>query len=90
MNKALTIARWEFFERIKKKSFIISMFLVPIIIVGIGLLPSLLIIQGEDYPIAIGIVDLTKKYQKEFSEELTKNNLESERLWQTNLKSNAG
>ena len=76
MNKALTIARWEFNERIKRKSFLVSMFLVPIIIVVISMLPSLLIVQGDDAPIAVGIVDLTKKYEKEFSLELTKNFLD--------------
>lgn len=75
MNKSLIIARWEFFERIKRKSFIFSMIVMPLLIVGFSLLPSFLFEKGDDYPLPLGIVDLTNKYQTEFSKELVNNYL---------------
>ncbi|MEK6570789.1 MAG: hypothetical protein AABZ61_05425 [Bacteroidota bacterium] len=42
MNKALTVARWEYLEKIKSKAFLISLFLMPIIMIGMGVLPTLL------------------------------------------------
>ena len=78
MIKSLIIARWEFFERIKRKSFIFSMILIPLLIIGISLLPSMLINKGNDYPLPLGIVDFTKKYETEFSKELVSTLLEND------------
>ena len=77
MTKSIIIARWEFFERIKRKSFIISMLLIPLLIIGISLLPSLIIQKGNDYPLPLGIVDFTKKYEGEFSNELASSLLDN-------------
>ncbi len=77
MTKSIIIARWEFFERIKRKSFIISMLLIPLLIIGISLLPSLIIQKGNDYPLPLGIVDFTKKYEVEFSNELASSLLDN-------------
>ena len=63
MIKSIIIARWEFFERIKRKSFIFSMILIPLLIIGISLLPSCLLNKGNDYPLPLGVVDFTKKYE---------------------------
>jgi ABC-2 type transport system permease protein len=46
------------------------MILIPLLIIGISLLPSMLINKGNDYPLPLGIVDFTKKYETEFSKEL--------------------
>lgn len=73
MTKSLIIARWEFIERIKRKSFLISMIIIPLLIIGISLLPTLLIKSGNDYPLPLGIVDFTEKYKHEFSTELINN-----------------
>lgn len=75
MKKSLVIARWEFIERIKKKSFLITMVLLPLLLIGLSLLPSLLINKGADYPLPLGVIDFTKKYHKIFSNELVKNYL---------------
>jgi len=75
MNKIYTIAKWEFIERIKRKSFIFSMLLMPLVIIGFTLLPSLLVDKANDYPLPIGVVDLTKIYQNEFSSQLVQNYL---------------
>lgn len=77
MTKSIIIARWEFFERVKRKSFIISMILIPLLIIGISLLPSLLFNKGNDYPLPLGIIDFTKKYSNEFSNELVSSLLDN-------------
>lgn len=73
MSKSLIIARWEFLERIKRKSFIVSMVIMPLLILAFTLLPSFLLNKGGDYPLPIGVIDFTNKYQKAFSEELASN-----------------
>ncbi len=70
MKKILTIAKWEFIERVKRKSFIISMLLMPALIIAFTLIPSQLIDNRNDIPLPIAVVDLTGKYQAEFSNEL--------------------
>ncbi len=42
MKKILTIARWEFLEKVKTKAFIISLVITPLIIIMFSLLPTLL------------------------------------------------
>ncbi|MBK8946591.1 MAG: ABC transporter permease [Ignavibacteriae bacterium] len=75
MNKLLTIAKWEFFEKIKRKSFIISTIMMPFIVLLFSLLPSFLINKGNDFPLPIGILDFSNKYGKNFSDELMQNSL---------------
>ncbi|MCB0746952.1 MAG: ABC transporter permease [Ignavibacteriae bacterium] len=73
MSKIITIARWEFFERIKRKSFLLSLIVMPLLILGFSLLPSFLANKGNDFPLPIGVVDFTNKYQKVFADELMMN-----------------
>jgi len=77
MGKSIIVAKWEFLERIKRKSFIISMILMPLLIIAFSLLPSFLLNKGSDYPLPLGIVDLTKKYEKLFAKEIGKKYLSS-------------
>ncbi len=72
MFKSLTIAKWEFIERVKRKSFILSMIVMPILIIGFSFIPSLLISDIKDSPLPIGLVDFTNDYKKDFTEELSK------------------
>lgn len=56
MKKAFLIARWEYLEKIKNKSFLFSMFILPLIIIGFSFLPTILE-QKEDLSTkAIGII----------------------------------
>jgi len=73
MSKSLTIARWEFFERIKRKSFLLSLIIMPLLITAFGLLPSYFANRGSDFPLPIGIIDFSGKYEKEFSSDLMQN-----------------
>ena len=72
MIKSFTIAKWEFIERIKRKSFIFSMIVMPLIIIGFSLLPSMFISDYKDSPLPVGLVDFTQDYKKDFTEELSK------------------
>lgn len=56
-NRVLTIARWEYFQKVKSKSFVLTLFLLPIIIGAFVLIPSLVISQDPDSAKLIGIVD---------------------------------
>lgn len=59
MNKALIVAKWEFLEKIKSKAFLFSLILMPIIIVGMGVLPGLLATKEDDRTLTLGVIDET-------------------------------
>jgi len=59
MTKAFTVARWEYVEKIKSKTFLITLFLMPIIMIGFGLLSGLLASQPDTGSKVIGIIDLS-------------------------------
>ena len=59
MSKLFTVAKWEFLEKIKSKAFLISLILMPIIVVGMGVLPGLLATKEDDRTLTIGVIDGT-------------------------------
>jgi ABC-2 type transport system permease protein len=59
MKKAFAVARWEYMEKIKSKAFLISLILMPIIMIGFGVLPTLLASQADTEPRIIGVIDAT-------------------------------
>ncbi|MCH7771088.1 MAG: ABC transporter permease [Bacteroidetes bacterium] len=70
MNKILTIAKWEYLEKVKTKTFIISLIITPLIIIMFSLLPTLLT-QKEDQRIkVIGVVDTSGIYFHKLTDEL--------------------
>ncbi|MBU2493363.1 MAG: ABC transporter permease [Bacteroidetes bacterium] len=70
MQKVFTLAKWEFFEKVRKKSFLIYMFVFPALIISLGLLPKLIDDNTEEYTKTIGIVDATGKFKKAISNKL--------------------
>ncbi len=58
-NKALQVALWEFLEKVRTKAFIISLVLMPVIMVGFGVLQTILSMKEDEKPITVGIVDET-------------------------------
>lgn len=62
MKKVITVAKWEFIEKVKSKAFIISLFLTPAIIILFSVLPTLLATKESDSTKVIGILDLTQEY----------------------------
>lgn len=70
MKKAIIVAKWEYFEKIKSKAFIISLFLTPAIIIIFSVLPTLLATKESDSTKAVGILDFTQKYFSEYKSEI--------------------
>ena len=75
MKKALKIAKWEFLEKIKKKSFIIYMIVFPMVVIGMGIIPSILTDQSNGVPMPVGILDETGNYQYELMNALSRYSL---------------
>ena len=57
MNKILLIIKREYFSRVKKKSFLIMTFLVPMLIIGMYALVFALSIKGGDNIPAVEVID---------------------------------
>ena len=72
MNKILTIAKWEYLEKIKTKIFIISLIITPIIIIMFSILPTLLADKEGQRTKLIGVVDYSDIYFNRLSFELEK------------------
>lgn len=63
MKKAFAIARWEYVEKVKSKSFLVSLLLTPLIMVGAGIIPSLLLSRPDSETVVIGIIDQSGSYE---------------------------
>jgi len=57
MRKALAVARWEYVEKVKSKAFLISLLLTPLIMLGMGILPTLLATRPDTTAQIVGIID---------------------------------
>src|SRR5437016_3360641 len=60
-ERVLTIGRWEYMQRVRSKSFILSLVLTPLIMVGFGVLPSLLFDKEPDSTKTVGLMDPSGK-----------------------------
>jgi ABC-2 type transport system permease protein len=76
MKKILTVARWEFIEKIKTKAFIISLILTPAIIIFFSIAPTLLSGKESDTIKIIGIIDTSGIYFKPIKENLAEYTIE--------------
>ncbi|MBI5215899.1 MAG: ABC transporter permease [Ignavibacteriae bacterium] len=68
MNKSWMVARWEYIEKIKSKAFIISLILTPLLMVGMGVVPSLLALKEDSDSRVIGIIDQSGQLINELNE----------------------
>ncbi len=57
LSKLLTVARWEYTEKIKSKAFLISLILIPVIMVAFGVLPTLFASRPDTEIRRIGVFD---------------------------------
>jgi len=76
MKKILSIAKWEFVEKVKTKTFIISLILTPIIIIGFSIVPTLLSTEEDTRTKAIGVLDRAGFYFDSVRDALEKYKLE--------------
>jgi len=70
MNKAFAVAKWEYLEKIKSKAFLIGLFITPILMVGMGVLPSLFATQEDNETKVIGILDQTGTVAPQFAKRM--------------------
>ncbi|GMR25447.1 MAG: ABC transporter permease [Ignavibacteria bacterium] len=70
MRKIVTIARWEYLEKVKTKTFIISLVITPLIIIMFSLLPTLLTQKEDQRTKVIGVVDTSGIYFLQLTNEL--------------------
>jgi ABC-2 type transport system permease protein len=77
MKKILTIARWEFLEKVKTKAFIISLVITPLIIIMFSLLPTLLTQKEDLRTKLIGVVDTSGIYFYKLVDELEQYKLDN-------------
>ncbi len=77
MKKILTIARWEFLEKVKTKAFIISLVITPLIIIMFSLLPTLLTQKEDQRTKLIGVVDTSGIYFYKLADELEQYKLDN-------------
>ena len=72
MKKIIAIARWEYLEKVKTKTFIISLIITPLLIISFSVLPSILFQQESNNVQVLGIIDETGTYFHKIEEELQK------------------
>ncbi|MBL7989082.1 MAG: ABC transporter permease [Chlorobi bacterium] len=69
-KRILQIARWEFTQKARAKSFIISLILTPAMMLLFGLLPSMLADKGNSSTKVIGLIDSTGSVMMPLSQQL--------------------
>jgi len=77
MNKIFAIARWEFLEKVKTKTFIISLIITPIIIIGFSIIPTLLGDQETERTKIIGMLDSSEVFFDAYKAEIEKSRLKN-------------
>jgi ABC-2 type transport system permease protein len=72
MKKILAVAKWEYLEKVKTKTFIISLIITPIIIILFSILPTILLNEEAPKVEVIGVIDTSGIYFKDLVEQLDK------------------
>jgi ABC-2 type transport system permease protein len=62
--KWLTVAKWEYLEKVKTKAFLVSLVLTPAMMIMFGVLPSLFAMKPDTDPRVIGVVDETGNFSQ--------------------------
>lgn len=71
MKNIINIARWEYLERIKNKTFLLSAFLFPFLLITISYLPVLLGDEEERETAIIGLIEKNISIQDRLDKELS-------------------
>jgi ABC-2 type transport system permease protein len=72
MKKIFAVAKWEYLEKVKTKTFIISLIITPIIIILFSVLPSILFSEEAPKVEVIGVIDTSEVYFKDLVDQLDK------------------
>ena len=70
MSKAFEVARWEYLEKVRSKAFLISLFVTPLVMVAMGLLPGLFASQEDQQTRSLGIIDQSGEVGLEFAQRM--------------------
>ncbi|MBP1654341.1 MAG: type transport system permease protein [Bacteroidetes bacterium] len=62
MRKAFAVARWEYLEKIRSKIFLVGLFLTPVIMIAMGLLPGIFAQRDHQTTRLIGVIDQTGQF----------------------------
>lgn len=71
MKKIFEIARWEYVEKIRTKSFIISLIITPFVIILFSIIPTMLSEDNPDTTRIFGLLDETNINFTDLSQELS-------------------
>ncbi len=69
-KKTFAVAKWEYLEKVKTKTFLISLILTPTIIIGLTIAPTIFSNKSETTTKAIGIVDTSNTFPQTLINEL--------------------
>jgi ABC-2 type transport system permease protein len=72
MKKIFAVAKWEYLEKVKTKTFIISLIITPIIIILFSVLPTILFSEEAPKVEVIGVIDTSGVYFKDLVDQLDK------------------
>ena len=64
MKNILAIAHWEFLEKVKRKSFLYSLLITPIIMMAVGLVPGILFENSKESPKIIGLLGNNQSFTR--------------------------
>ncbi len=67
MSKALAVAKWEYIEKIKSKAFLISLVLMPMIMIGFGVVPTIFATRPDSESKIVGVVDASGEFVEPLS-----------------------
>lgn len=70
MTKALSVAKWEYVQKLRSKAFLVSLFVMPLIIIAFGVLPSIFVAQEDKDTKVLGVVDGTGFLGSAFAERM--------------------
>jgi ABC-2 type transport system permease protein len=70
MSKILAVARWEYLEKVKSKTFLVGLLITPILMIGMGILPSYFAGKEDEVTRVIGLIDESGSVARQFSERM--------------------
>ncbi len=77
LKKTFAVAKWEYLEKVKTKTFLISLILTPAIIIGLTVAPTMITNEAQTTTNAIGILDTSGIFTHLLSNELEKLKLDN-------------
>ncbi len=75
MKKAITIAKWEYLQKVRTKTFLLSIVITPLIIILFAYLPSKLASEDSSETKVIGLLDYSNEYNKHLIKKLSESKL---------------